>query len=328
MCKTGGGLKLHKKKKHEYEAVPLVEDHVLDIDTIMELIMKSCHGIKEENLYPLKIIDSISLFLGELDSGVPNTFFNLIDDINKNVSFKNKESFYKDFYTHIVRNCAIYFPSLQYKTTTIITRKLAEHIYNFKSKKETNEELFTKRLSKKELAGLQYISGYVVHKLYKKLKYSKHTSDTEQEESLAILLAMKSTVTGENMQLVDALSRGGLWSVNNYAEKIFVLCEKYFCLKTHLHSRKIDLFDMVQALIGFPPILENYKVLLLSCDINISKEVAKVILYHIINLYLRFLSFSFAKDTVQRHKMAEQEKGKQASLRKGLKKAKEVVDSL
>ena len=41
-------------------------------------------------------------------------------------------------------------------------RKLAEHIYNFKSKKETNEELFTKSLNKKELAGLQYFSGYVV----------------------------------------------------------------------------------------------------------------------------------------------------------------------
>ena len=110
----------------------------------------------------MKIIESISLFLDELDSGVPNILLHLIGDINKNVSFKNKESFYEDFYTHIVRNCTIYFPSLEYKTTTITIRKLAEYIYNFKSKKETSEELFTKSLNKKELAGLQYFSEYVV----------------------------------------------------------------------------------------------------------------------------------------------------------------------
>ena len=112
----------------------------------------------------------------ELDSGVPNTLLHLIGDINKNVSFKNKESFYEEFYTHIVRNCTIYFPSLEYKTATIgiMIRKLAEHIYNFKSKKETNEELFTKSLNEKELAGLQYFSGYICcYKLYMKLKYSK-----------------------------------------------------------------------------------------------------------------------------------------------------------
>ena len=88
-------------------------------------------------MYPLKIIKSICLFLDELDSGVPNTLLHLIDDINKNVSFKNKESFYEDFYAHIVRNCTIYILPLEYKTsTTIMIRKLAEHIYNFKSKRD------------------------------------------------------------------------------------------------------------------------------------------------------------------------------------------------
>ena len=88
-----------------------MEDHVLDIDSLMELIMKSCRGIKEENVYPLKIITSICLSLDELDSGVPNTLVRIIDDINKNVSFKNKESFYEDFYTHVVRNCTILYTS-------------------------------------------------------------------------------------------------------------------------------------------------------------------------------------------------------------------------
>ena len=59
-------------------------------------------------------------------------------------------------------------------TSKIILIKLADSLYTRHQKKQRKEvEETSPNLSDRQLAGLRYLSGYVIHKLYKKSKNCK-----------------------------------------------------------------------------------------------------------------------------------------------------------
>ena len=238
----------------------------------------------------------------------------------KLVKIKDKEIFHEKFYPEVVSKSKDYFPGLLYHVSMNICRKLGEYVFSLpKRNSEIEKNVITKSISDRELAGLQYLSGYVIHKLFLKERNSRNYKCVESQEAMAILQAARSTVPNENTTLVEALSRGGLWSVNTNVQRIFVIAEKYFCIHTNEKQRFVNVFDMVKAVMEFSPVVENYKVVLTACDIEISKEVAKIVLYNMISLYMRVRAFSFAKDIVQKHKINQKKKGKVSSLRKTLK---------
>ena len=148
----------------------------------------------------------------------------------------------------------------------------------------------------------------------------------ENQEAMAILTASKSTSVPENSKLVAAVTLGGLWAANHYIERMLMISEKYFCLKTDVYTRKIPVFDLMKAIIEFQPVMECYKTVLGFCEIEISKEVAKIVLYNIISLYIKVRSFSLVKDVVQRHKINKNLKGKATSLPKSLKKPDDKIE--
>ena len=86
------------------------------------------------------------------------------DDIKTKVNFKG-DSFYSTWYNTIVAvECEKYFTVIDWKCSTIVTRKLGEEILLFVNKKKTPEidEIVTKNITDKELAALQYLGGYVL----------------------------------------------------------------------------------------------------------------------------------------------------------------------
>lgn len=123
----------------------------------------------------------------------------------------------------------------------------------------------TKSISERELAGFQYLGGYVIHKLFNKERNSpryKLPLPKSCCEALAILQASRSTKPQGNSTLVDALSRGGLWSICEELEFILVIAEKYFCIKSCGTKRKLIIFNMVKSVMEFSPVVEKYKVIL------------------------------------------------------------------
>ena len=135
---------------------------------------------------------------------------------------------------------------------------------------------------------------------------------------MSLLLDGK-TDSNPNAKLVEALSRGGLWFINENMERIFVIAENYFCIKVSSYINKITVFDMVKKSMEFPQVQSIFKLIIDSADVEISKVVAKSTLYGILTLYIRVRSFSFAKDTVEKHKINMNSKVIATRIRKQLK---------
>ena len=73
--------------------------------------------------------------------------------------------------------------------------------------------------TKSEIDTLQYLCGYVVHKL---LINTKNNPKYTSEENQAIILVLESMVDNTREQkLIDSLSRGGLTSISEDCEHLF-----------------------------------------------------------------------------------------------------------
>ena len=206
-------------------------------------------------------------------------------------------------------------------TSQIILRKFSDLLLSSINKEEELATASTKNISLKELASLQYLGGYVLRNLFKKYRNSRNFKKEEYQQAMALLKAGKTEKTNTNAELVNALSRGGLWQVTNPIENILIIVEKRFCIETSKQNlQKIQVDSLVQKLMEFSYVQDYFKLVMEAAEIDISKEVAKNVLFGILILYVRIRVFSYAKDVVQKHKIKMKNKGKQAALRKNLKR--------
>jgi hypothetical protein len=70
-------------------------------------------------------------------------------------------------------------------------------------------------------------------------------------------------------------------------------------------------------------VLSNYNLLLSETELVPESNLSKDILHSIVNLYVKVRLFSFAKDIIQKHKIAAK-RTKTKALRKDIKRTKEV----
>ena len=69
------------------------------------------------------------------------------------------------------------------------------------------------KLSERKLKSLQYVVGYVVHKLYSKFKFSKTKDCVYSKHCLSLLLCWK--IDSDDTQiLINAKDQGSVWIVN------------------------------------------------------------------------------------------------------------------
>ena len=68
------------------------------------------------------------------------------------------------------------------------------------------------KLTEKEMAGLQYVGGYVLHNLHNKHSKSNISESKASQQSIALLKAGKedNQAMQENQKLTSTLNRGGL----------------------------------------------------------------------------------------------------------------------
>lgn len=117
---------------------------------------------------------------------------------------------------------------LSRNAATLLSTKVADCM--LVHSKEKIESTYTcaplTKLSDEEKAGLQYIGGYVLHKLH-----TKHVSkSSESEQAISILKAGKLEDQNaiECQKLTSSLNRGGLWAITKSAQSIFERTEHYF----------------------------------------------------------------------------------------------------
>ena len=193
-------------------------------------------------------------------------------------------------------------------------------------------ETETGNFSEKEIAIVTYLSGYVFATLYRRIRSSIKWNTINDQQCLAILRAGKSETGGNEMQksdtLINAKNRGGLWKIVAEIQNIFLITESKFRLYTAHRISKIDSNNLVSQLILNSLVQGNYFDVCSRADSEkVPKEIALNLLEHLLLLYVRVRSFSFAKDRVRKHKLEMQQR-KTKSLRTELKRKATVNTSV
>ena len=299
----------------------------MSMNDMIIILIESCESLFAENLYNSDILDQIKHFRAAVYLLTNPALLLEINSMLREKFFNNKMKFYVEFYGSVVSQPSNYL-SLDYKSGQVLCRKFGEYLFSYFKRKNCVEihKIKTKNLSQREFCAMQYLAGYVLHKLFLKHRNLKEYKSKNNQEAMAILQSCKSNAVVNNAKLIEALNRGGLWTPNTNTEKIFSVCEKYFCIKTDAYKRKIELFKLVKAVMEFQPVVNAYQAIVENCEITVSKENAKVVLYNMVTLYLRVRTFSLAKDFVQKEKLEKKEKGKINSLRKELKKSSDKLE--
>lgn len=151
------------------------------------------------------------------------------------------EKFYSNFYSSIVLNSTKTFDGLSRNAATLLSTKVADcMVVKSKQKAEPTTPEPPNELCEKEKSGLQYLGGYVLHKLYNKIHSNK---STQSEQISSILKAGKAIENHdvESQKLISSLSRGGLRAITKHAQAIFERIEYHFRIVTSGSPHNINI---------------------------------------------------------------------------------------
>lgn len=224
----------------------------------------------------------------------------LYDDFTKS---GNLDKYYSKYYAKVPLRSTTFFSGLSRNAATLLSTKIANSLIAF-NKMERESTNTTTILNERDIAGLQYLGGYVLHKLY-----SKHAkaNTKESQQAMAILKAGKleeSTHGATTQKLITSLNRGGLWSITMPAQRIFVKIEKHFRLLTpNINLQGINLSGITRKAITDSDILSNFDLMVADASIESGSHIRKDVLYSIVKLYVRVQAFSVSKDVIQKYKL-------------------------
>ena len=203
-CKSKSGLKRHKTVKHKDTRRDVEkqkggeQESYLTFVAYSRIVEKAKLKIADNKIYPKSIRDELSAYTYNNGLQDITAEFCDIEDLYKRlIKSGNAERFYSCFYSTIALNAVKHFEGLPRNAATLLSTKVADCLLAH-SKEEIDTCTPLTKLSDEEKAGLQYIGGYVLHKLH-----TKHASkSSESEQAISILRAGKL----EDHNAIDARS--------------------------------------------------------------------------------------------------------------------------
>ena len=228
----------------------------------------------------------------------------LFEGYSKNGSV---EKFYAKFYSTIAVNSVKYFTGLSRNAATLLAMKL---VYCNKFSRGSTVKEVNHVFSDRDISCVQYLGGYVLHKLHKN-HATKQSAESQQ--AMAILKAGKSE-TNNAQNLISSVTRGGLWFFTQPAQKVFCQTELIYREFSSLDGLKqVDIPSIICKSVTDSTILTQYGTMISEAELQPVSRVTKSLLYSIINLYVRVRSFSLAKDIIEKY-MANAKKNKAKAL--------------
>ena len=220
--------------------------------------------------------------------------------------------FYEDFFATITQNSGLYFPELPHPSCVTFALKLSDKLLaksqpNFDAQAEHNP---TDELSDKELGGLQYLAGYVIKNLIRKAK--KWTKKCQPAVSV-LLNEFLADQPRPDQLLISAKNRGGLSSVTEIGEGLFLEMEKRF--RAIIRSKQlsgVNINDEADALVTDSKIVGHFTTGFTDQP-SFNENVKTQALEMILNLYFLIRINSITRDM----------KHKTKGLRKTIKGPKE-----
>ena len=310
--KTADGLKRHQDLKHKKSSYKITNTLLRQAveESILKLVDDKCYPkVEREKLLALKVSsEEVELLHNEI-SHILDTYKG------------NTDKYYNLFFNYFLSE-NIFTKKINKLYGTVVALELSTKLLSIiKSDGQSKDvDEIPSEITKNELQGMQYLGGYIFHKLYKKFRNSKKWQCDFNQQCINILLAAQ-TDKDEDQILNNIRDRGGLWLINEYCQNIFQISETIFREKTKRVTNKIDFHEIVENILKDSDVNSNFGYLCDNAACHVDKEVSLNLLKTIIQLYVRVRSFSHAKDIKEKYQI-KNKSVKQKSLRAGLKMKK------
>ena len=251
----------------------------------------------------------------------------IFEDFNSNA-----EKYYSKFYAFLQPGKPQLFNQLSRYQSTLLSTEVANLCLDLLVKTEDTTKPIVKsdiHFSEKDIASLEYLSGYCFRTVYARLRNSSKHRSLISQQSMSVLLAGKCDVDRyaemPTHRLVDAKDRGGLWRVDEKVKEIFRIAEIEFQIFVSGFHTKINAESLVSKLMKDVVIRSNFNFICGKAEIKIHKEIGKDLLHTLLQLFVRVRSHSYATRIKEKHKQ-EKKEGKQKSLRTNIKKRSDTTD--
>ena len=190
MCLSSGGLKRHSSSKHSTSPAlsssstadgslassssrkgKKVED-ILHPGIFKKMVQISLLKLSKDECYPGTVLDQFSHFvIGSVEDIFP-CYHKISDSI---IKFNgNSEKFLSTFYAAVSLNDV--FPLLSNECKLLLGFEVANHVLAYLAGGKVQNEVVVfeeKRFDERQQSIISYVSGYVVGKFYRKLRFSK-----------------------------------------------------------------------------------------------------------------------------------------------------------
>ena len=335
-CISQRGLTRHTNSKHQ--SIPL--DLTLQnpkppilLSEFKSLLDKSITTLIEDECYPDLYRNELRINHAMLLENSQQTLSLLEATI---ASFKDNgdaEKFYPQFYKDINCDRGIFINSLTKKTTRLLGYELCNHVLAFLTNSFCNNsfvnlnDLLSVELSDRDKEIILYLSGYVFGTFYCRVRCSRLWQQKLSTDCLSLLNAGKiehifknpETSAKSYQKFVDAKNRCGLWKVSPPVLEIFTKVELLFRQQSNGFAKKIDSKLIVNEFLKNSVVMASISELRSLCTNQVFKELSLNLFYHLVTLYVRVRSFSYAKEKLSIHKLKENQT-KSKSLRSKMKK--------
>ena len=178
-------------------------------------------------------------------------------------------------------------------------------------------------MSEDDKSVVAYISGYVFGSLYRKIKFSKKSSDDYYQQYMSILFAAKCDETCQVLpehKLIDTRNRSGLWEMKVEVVSIFITAEVTFKSIIKTTPGKVDSKNIISTLLDNILVIDNFSTIKHQSEITVKNEIAFNVLEDVLKLYIHVRAFSHVKNQLEFHKIKSNQV-KNTSLHKSLKRS-------
>ena len=145
------------------------------------MINEAKQRLTDNKVFPKNIREELRAYNFSGISEETEEFLNLQNVFKCLAEKRDAEKFYSMFYSTFPLKSTSYFVGLSRNAATLLSTKLADHMLCYSTKQEcTNSSASSAKLTEKEMAGLQYIGGYVLNKLHHKHAQSQSNKVNSQ----------------------------------------------------------------------------------------------------------------------------------------------------
>ena len=186
-----------------------------------------------------------------------------------------------------------------------------------------------KPITEREMFGMQYLGGYVIQNIFKKvcnLKCKTDLKKKEQIKSLVLACKCEDEINIQDQKLIQILNRGGLWAIKKELQYIFIHTETLFRKTATVKIVNINIYMIINNLFQNVDVMERINYLSDECPMKLDDSSIKVETFHmIIELYLKVRCHSYAKDIMTEIRIKNKNDKREKGLRKLLKEKDSVL---